>query len=232
MSYSKNLYISDSDDNVQQIDVSTIIDYVSDIGVGATGVQGFTGSTGIQGFNGATGIQGNPGQRVPTGPTGVQGFTGATGIQGFTGATGIQGNPGNRGPTGPTGIQGLTGATGSVSNDVNGNLSVNGSVTATSFNAGSDYRIKENVTQLDISSFNTDSLNPVTYLNKNIEKQDIGFIAHEVQKIYPFLVNGEKDGKEIQSLNYIGLIGILTKEIQELKKEIKLIKNELVNLKK
>ena len=38
------------------------------------------------------------------------------------------------------------------------------------------------------------------------------------QKIYPFLVNGEKDGKEIQSLNYIGLIGVLIKEIQKLQK--------------
>jgi hypothetical protein len=71
----------------------------------------------------------------------------------------------------------------------------------------------------------------VTYTNKNLEKQDIGFIAHEVQEIYPFLVNGEKDGKETQSLNYIGLIGILTKEIQELKKEMRLIKNEIINLK-
>jgi hypothetical protein len=45
-------------------------------------------------------------------------------------------------------------------------------------------------------------------------------------------VNWEKDGDVTQSLNYIGLIGILTKEIQELKKEIKIIKEELHNLKK
>jgi hypothetical protein len=32
------------------------------------------------------------------------------------------------------------------------------------------------------------------------------------------LVEGEKDGKEYQSLNYTGLIGVLVKEIQELKK--------------
>jgi hypothetical protein len=103
-------------------------------------------------------------------------------------------------------------------------LDVNGSVNALSYNAGSDYRIKENVTQLD-SSFNIDNLKPVTYINKNLGKQDIGFIAHEVQEIYPFLVNGEKDGKETQSLNYIGLIGILTKELQELKKRVKELEN-------
>ena len=71
----------------------------------------------------------------------------------------------------------------------------------------------------------SDNLKPVTYYNKNIGKQDIGFIAHEVQDIFPFLVNGEKDGEEIQSLNYIGLIGILTKELQELKKRVKELEN-------
>jgi hypothetical protein len=49
----------------------------------------------------------------------------------------------------------------------------------------------------------------------------MGFIAHEVQEVFPFLVAGEKDGPEIQSLNYNGLIAVLTKEIQDLKKRVK-----------
>ncbi len=49
-------------------------------------------------------------------------------------------------------------------------------------------------------------------------------IAHEVQEYYPFLVEGEKDGYNTQSVNYIGLIGVLIKEIQELKREIKILK--------
>jgi hypothetical protein len=40
------------------------------------------------------------------------------------------------------------------------------------------------------------------------------------------LVNGEKDGEATQSLNYMGLIGILTKEIQELKKRVKELENK------
>jgi len=92
-------------------------------------------------------------------------------------------------------------------------------LTAPSFNATSDYREKENVVQLD-DSFTIDGLNPVTYNLKNSGRQDIGFIAHEVQEFYPFLVLGEKDGKERQSLNYNGFIGILTKEIQVLKKKV------------
>ena len=110
-----------------------------------------------------------------------------------------------------------------------GNLDVSGSVNATSYNTPSDYRIKENVTQID-STF-VDKLNPVTYLNTKSGKQDIGLIAHELQEIYPELVNGEKDGEQFQSVNYIGLIPVLIKEIQDLKKEIILVKTELNELK-
>ena len=68
-------------------------------------------------------------------------------------------------------------------------------------------------------------------MNTKLGKQDIGLIAHELQEIYPELVNGEKDGEQFQSVNYIGLIPILIKEIQELKKEIKSVKIELNELK-
>jgi len=101
-------------------------------------------------------------------------------------------------------------------------ITATGTITASQFNATSDYRIKENVRRLD-ETFSVDNLIPVTYINKNTNKQDIGLIAHELQEIYPFLVNGEKDGPETQSINYNGLIGILIKEIQDLKKEIKLL---------
>jgi hypothetical protein len=109
-------------------------------------------------------------------------------------------------------------------------LDVNGNVYATTYNTPSDYRIKENITQLD-GKFVVDNLNPVTYLNNKLDKQDIGLIAHELQEIYPELVNGEKDGEQLQSVNYLGLIPILIKEIQDLKKEIKLVKIELNELK-
>ena len=98
-------------------------------------------------------------------------------------------------------------------------LDVNGTVNATSYNATSDYRVKTDVMALD-ASFNVDVLKPVTYTNTRHGRKDIGFIAHEVQEHYPFLVNGEKDAEQFQSLNYIGLIGILTKEIQDLKRRL------------
>jgi hypothetical protein len=99
--------------------------------------------------------------------------------------------------------------------DVSGNINASGAVTQ-----GSDYRIKENIETLN-ATFTVDNLRPVTYHQKITGKQDIGLIAHELQEHYPFLVNGEKDGEDMQSVNYIGLIGILIKEIQDLKVKVK-----------
>lgn len=48
---------------------------------------------------------------------------------------------------------------------------------------------------------------------------DMGFIAHEVQEVFPFLVTGEKDGDTFQSMNYNGFIALLVKEIKELKQK-------------
>ena len=111
----------------------------------------------------------------------------------------------------------ITGVAQDVSNCCD--VKIYGDVEAVSYNAVSDYRVKENVVPLD-ASFTVDGLNPVTYNLKSSGKQDIGFIAHEVQEFYPFLVNGEKDGKDTQSLNYNGFIGILTKEVKDLKKKV------------
>ena len=106
-------------------------------------------------------------------------------------------------------------------------LDVSGNVNATSYNTSSDYRIKKDIVALD-NTFSVDNLRPVTYNNINLGKQDIGLIAHELQEIYPFLVTGEKDGENLQSVNYTGLIGILIKEIQELKKDIRLLKEKII----
>ena len=97
-------------------------------------------------------------------------------------------------------------------------------VSAAAFNATSDYRIKKDVIPITDT---VDYLNPVTYINLKTCKKDFGLIAHELQEIYPFLVNGEKDAETYQSVNYIGLIALLIKEIKDLKKQIKIINSKL-----
>ena len=114
----------------------------------------------------------------------------------------------------------------SFNTDITGSSSFNmyGSITAASFNTTSDYRIKENVNNLN-NVYSVDNLRPVEYENTLINKKSLGFIAHEVQEQYPFIVNGEKDGKENQSINYQEIIPILVKEIQDLKKRVTILEN-------
>ena len=106
---------------------------------------------------------------------------------------------------------------------LNGNIYVNtlnsNTIVANEYNFTSDYRIKTFTKPLD-DSFHVDNLNPLYYLNTVSNKLDIGFLAHEVQEEFPFLVSGKKDGKDLQTINYIGLIGILVKEIKDLKSQM------------
>ena len=112
-----------------------------------------------------------------------------------------------------------SGGTGVDTVYIAGDVNINGDCYANNFNQPSDYRIKDIIEPLD-SSYSVDNLKPIKYFNKKSEKEEIGFLAHEVQEIFPCLVTGEKDGEELQKLNYMGLIGVLTKEIQLLKAEV------------
>jgi hypothetical protein len=109
--------------------------------------------------------------------------------------------------------------------DVSGNVNVTGSITANgSITPGSDYRIKEDIKDLSLDEYTIDNLRPVYFKFKKDGKESIGLIAHELQEQIPFLVEGEKDGDKIQTVNYMALVGLLIKEIQELKKEVKILK--------
>jgi len=98
-------------------------------------------------------------------------------------------------------------------------LTVNGTVTATSLVESSSIRYKENIdlfTDTDI----LDKLIPVTYTLIETNSKDIGFIAEEVDKVYPTLVVYNKYG-EPEALKYTKFIPILVKKVQELDKKIK-----------
>jgi hypothetical protein len=104
-----------------------------------------------------------------------------------------------------------------------------GSVTttssATAYNVSSDYRLKENVTPMTNSLEKISALKPVTYdwiIDKTAGE---GFIAHELKKVVPLAVHGEKDdvdadGKPIyQGVDYSKIVVHLVAAIQELKAE-------------
>lgn len=101
--------------------------------------------------------------------------------------------------------------------DVIDTATVNGTTTTTS-----DSRVKEDIEELNDKD-TVDNLKPIEYDNILSKKHEYGLIAHELQEEYPYLVKGEKDGEDNQTINYQGIIGILVKEIQDLKKQIQLL---------
>lgn len=108
-------------------------------------------------------------------------------------------------------------------------LDIKGSLTNLSGTAytSSDYRVKENVRDLE-GSDTIASLAPISYTQNNLHhKKSIGFLAHEFAETFPDLVDGTKDGPEMQSINYNGIIAVLIKEIQTLRTKINKLKSEI-----
>jgi hypothetical protein len=185
----------------------------SGIQIFATSVAGYTANSNVSPEVMRIDISGNVGIGTPT-PAATLDVNGNAYIHGNIGI-GTSTPAAKLDVNGSAYIHGLLGIGKSV--QANFSLDVNGNVQAVSYNATSDYRIKDNIFSLPDCSFVVDPLRPVAYHNKLTNKPDIGLIAHEVQEHFPFLVNGKKDGEHNQSVNYTGFIGLLIHEIQQLK---------------
>ena len=112
------------------------------------------------------------------------------------------------------------------SGTVRGSIKTSG--TSTQYNTTSDYRLKKNFK--DFNGLDLVSQIPVYDFNWKVgvdpeEGQAWGVKAHELQEIIPNAVSGEKDGEEMQGVDYSKIVPILIKAIQELQEEIKLLKN-------
>lgn len=81
----------------------------------------------------------------------------------------------------------------------------------------SDQRLKENVQALPAALPHVMALKPISYTMKGdqAKKIEYGFIAQDVEKIYPILVATADDAEKTKSMNYIGLIAPLVKTFQE-----------------
>ena len=105
-------------------------------------------------------------------------------------------------------------------------LTVSGDVVA--FGSPSDKRYKENIKPVTNALDKVSKLQGVTFDWKESEslldiKEDIGFIAQDVQEVLPELVRENEDGK--LSLRDKGIVPILVEAIKELKAEIEELKN-------
>ena len=91
-------------------------------------------------------------------------------------------------------------------------------------------KLKHNIEPLGSQMNKINSLRPVRYNWKNRSTpEEIGFIAEEVQKIYPELVGKDSNGK-ISGINYAKMVSVLVKSVQEQQNEIDSLNNELDNL--
>jgi len=105
-----------------------------------------------------------------------------------------------------------------------GSITHSGS-TSTSYNTSSDYRMKENVQPMTSALSKVALLKPVTYKWKEEfgGKDGQGFIAHELQEVFPEAVVWEKDAVDekgdpkYQGVDTSFLVATLTAAIQELK---------------
>jgi hypothetical protein len=100
-----------------------------------------------------------------------------------------------------------------------GDISV--TTTATAYNSGSDYRLKQNIEPMSGGLAKLGQLKPSTFefIAEPGVKVD-GFIAHEVQEVVPQAVTGVKDGEEMQGLDMSKLVPILVASIQELSAKV------------
>jgi len=105
-----------------------------------------------------------------------------------------------------------------------GSVSITSS--AVTYNTSSDYRMKKNIKPLENGLERLSKLKPVKFDWKLNNESTEGFIAHEVQEIFPHAVTGEKDGENMQSMDYGRITPLLVKAIQELKAEIELLKSK------
>lgn len=122
--------------------------------------------------------------------------------------------------------------------DVTGNAKIAGNLEVTnSIKQTSDRKFKEKIQPLEKGISYISALNPVTYFwnEMGVERggdkdiQQIGFIAQEMEQVLPGAVGTDKQGNK--SINYIQIIPILTKAVQELKDENQMLREEIQKLK-
>ena len=113
-----------------------------------------------------------------------------------------------------------------------GTLTVSADVVA--YGSPSDIRLKENIKPIESALDKVSKLQGVTFDWKKSDsildiKEDIGFIAQDVQKVIPELVRESEDG--MLSMRHQGIAPILLEAIKELKAEIEELKKHKCNCK-
>lgn len=106
------------------------------------------------------------------------------------------------------------------------NKVVSENIECNNFTGVSDERLKKNIIDLKDVGGNLEKLKTVTFNWKTNNESDIGFIAQDVEKVFPSMVKTDKDG--FKSVKYINFIPILVKGYKEQADEIRKLKKILL----
>ena len=118
-----------------------------------------------------------------------------------------------------------------------GALSNSGEITAPSFNATSDFRLKKDISNLSNVLENVCRLQGVEFVRKDDETQrkQLGFIAQDVEEIFPQLVQTEDSKEKYKSVSYANTCALLVEAVKEMRGEMTaenaLLKKEIASLK-
>ena len=114
---------------------------------------------------------------------------------------------------------------GSSSGSQAASLTTAGLLTVVSLTESSSIRYKENVKPITNGLEVINKFEPVTYdRTDNDSKNEPGFIAEEVLKFLPNVINHNEEG-EVESIKYTKIIAYLVDAVQELSAEVEKLKN-------
>jgi len=91
--------------------------------------------------------------------------------------------------------------------------------TSTSYNTSSDYRLKEDLKEIK-GLEKVSAIKVYDFKWKDNDSRMDGVIAHELAEVLPYAVNGEKDGEQMQGVDYSKIVPVLVKAIQEMNQTI------------
>lgn len=137
------------------------------------------------------------------------------------------GNTGVLSVTGTANQITTSGSTGNITLSLPSSVTISGTMTAGVFNSTSTKRVKKKIKTLSktyLSKFA--DLKPREYDRKDYEAHEFGFIAEEMEQVYPEVVGKDENGLA-SGIDYGKLSTILTAKIQEQEKTIEMLKKQM-----
>ncbi len=107
---------------------------------------------------------------------------------------------------------------------ISGNFTCNSTVYGVEFRATSDIRLKEDILPLENALEKINNINGVSFKFKNSDKTQIGFIAQDIEKTIPELVDikpNETNKEEYKTVAYGNMTAMLVEAVKELTQQNK-----------